>query len=65
LGGDLLMLAARRPWARMYTHSLEMMALLEVVNFPLNVCGGIVRGTARPLLEFENNCGLFPLLLST
>jgi MATE family multidrug resistance protein len=49
----------------MYTHSLEMMALLEVVNFPLNVWGGIVRGTARPLLEFENNCGLFPLLLST
>jgi multidrug resistance protein, MATE family len=23
---------------------------MEVVNFPLNVCGGIVRGTARPSL---------------
>jgi hypothetical protein len=40
LGGGLLMLAARRPWALMYTHSLEMrdgmgramkvMALLEM-----------------------------------
>ncbi|TVU44245.1 hypothetical protein EJB05_03681, partial [Eragrostis curvula] len=60
LVGGLLMLAARRPWARMYTRSAEvrdgvgramkLMALLEVVNFPLNVCGGIVRGTARPLL---------------
>ncbi|XP_062213907.1 protein DETOXIFICATION 56-like [Phragmites australis] len=58
--GGLLMLAARRPWARMYTRSAEVrdgvgramkvMALLEVVNFPLNVCGGIVRGTARPLV---------------
>ncbi|KAL6636469.1 hypothetical protein ACP70R_024041 [Stipagrostis hirtigluma subsp. patula] len=60
VAGGLLMLAARRPWARMYTRSAEVrdgvgramkvMALLEVVNFPLNVCGGIVRGTARPLL---------------
>lgn len=60
LAGGLLMLAARRPWARIYTRSpevrdgvgraMKVMALLEVVNFPLNVCGGIVRGTARPLL---------------
>lgn len=28
--------------------AMEVMAVLEVVNFPLNVCGGIVRGTARP-----------------
>ncbi|XP_062209495.1 protein DETOXIFICATION 56-like [Phragmites australis] len=60
VAGGLLMLASRRPWARMYTRSAEVrdgvgramrvMALLEVVNFPLNVCGGIVRGTARPLV---------------
>ncbi|KAG2544368.1 protein DETOXIFICATION 56-like [Panicum virgatum] len=60
VAGGLLMLAARRPWARLYTRSpevrdgvaraMEVMAALEVVNFPLNVCGGIVRGTARPLL---------------
>ncbi|TKV90061.1 hypothetical protein SEVIR_9G003400v4 [Setaria viridis] len=60
VAGGLVMLAARRPWARMYTRSpevrdgvaraMKVMALLEVVNFPLNVCGGIVRATARPLL---------------
>ncbi|EER90470.1 protein DETOXIFICATION 56 [Sorghum bicolor] len=60
LAGGLLMLAARRPWPRIYTRSpevrdgvgraMKVMAMLEVVNFPLNVCGGIVRGTARPLL---------------
>ncbi|GJM97316.1 hypothetical protein PR202_ga14235 [Eleusine coracana subsp. coracana] len=58
--GGLLMLAFRHPWARIYTtteevrsgvgKAMKVMALLEVVNFPLNVCGGIVRGTARPLL---------------
>ncbi|KAK3145413.1 hypothetical protein QOZ80_3BG0252530 [Eleusine coracana subsp. coracana] len=58
--GGLLMLAFRHTWARIYTtteevrsgvgKAMEVMALLEVVNFPLNVCGGIVRGTARPLL---------------
>ncbi|CAN6280492.1 unnamed protein product [Urochloa humidicola] len=60
VAGGLIMLAARRPWARLYTRSpevregaaraMKLMALLELVNFPLNVCGGIVRGTARPLL---------------
>ncbi|KAF8643971.1 hypothetical protein HU200_066610 [Digitaria exilis] len=60
VAGGLAMLAARRPWARLYTRSPEVrdgaaramrvMALLELLNFPLNVCGGIVRGTARPLL---------------
>ncbi|CAN6286096.1 unnamed protein product [Urochloa humidicola] len=59
--GGLLMLAARRPWARLYTprspevrgaaaRAMQVMALLELINFPLNVCGGIVRATARPLL---------------
>ncbi|PNT73752.1 protein DETOXIFICATION 56 [Brachypodium distachyon] len=56
--GGLLMLALRRPWARLYTRgeevragvgeAMKVMAALEVVNFPLNVCGGVVRGTARP-----------------
>ncbi|KAG2533705.1 protein DETOXIFICATION 56-like [Panicum virgatum] len=60
VAGGLVMLAARRPWARMYTRSpevrdgvasaMKVMAALELVNFPLNVCGGIVRGTARPVL---------------
>ncbi|CAM0144552.1 unnamed protein product [Urochloa decumbens] len=60
VAGGMLMLAARRPWARLFSRSpevregvgraMEVMALLELVNFPLNVCGGIVRGTARPLL---------------
>jgi MATE family multidrug resistance protein len=60
VAGGLVMLAARRPWARVYTRSAEVrdgvsramkvMALLEVANFPLNVCGGIARATARPLL---------------
>ncbi|CAL4920230.1 unnamed protein product [Urochloa decumbens] len=60
VAGGLLMLAARGPWARLFSRSpevregvgraMEVMALLELVNFPLNVCGGVVRGTARPLL---------------
>ncbi|CAM0146767.1 unnamed protein product [Urochloa decumbens] len=61
VAGGLLMLAARRPWPRLYfsrspevrdgvARAMEVMALLELLNFPLNVCGGIVRGTARPLL---------------
>jgi multidrug resistance protein, MATE family len=70
--GGLLMLAARRPWARLYSSSrpvrdgvgraMEVMAVLEVVNFPLNVCGGIVRGTARPSLGLYAVVGGFYLI---
>ncbi|RXH97367.1 hypothetical protein DVH24_036035 [Malus domestica] len=39
-----------------------LMALVEVVNFPLVVCGGIVRGTARPWLAMYANLDGFYLL---
>uniref|UniRef100_A0A1U7VWN7 Protein DETOXIFICATION n=2 Tax=Nicotiana sylvestris TaxID=4096 RepID=A0A1U7VWN7_NICSY len=39
-----------------------LMALIVVVNFPLAVCGGIVRGTARPWLGIYANIGGFYLL---
>ncbi|KAM1258395.1 hypothetical protein ACFX13_038730 [Malus domestica] len=39
-----------------------LMALVEVVNFPLVVCGGIVLGTARPWLAMYANLGGFYLL---
>lgn len=58
VGGRVAMVAARRAWGSIYSsdagvregvgRAMEVMAVLEVVNFPLNVCGGIVRGTARP-----------------
>uniref|UniRef100_A0A0D3FRM2 Protein DETOXIFICATION n=1 Tax=Oryza barthii TaxID=65489 RepID=A0A0D3FRM2_9ORYZ len=58
VGGGVAMVAARRAWGSIYSsdagvregvgRAMEVMAVLEVVNFPLNVCGGIVRGTARP-----------------
>lgn len=38
------------------------MALVEVANFPLAVCGGIVRGIARPCLGMYANLGVFYLL---
>ena len=39
-----------------------IMALVEVVNFPVAVCGGIVRGTARPWLAMYANLGGFYLI---
>lgn len=39
---------------------MVVMAVVEVVNFPLAVCGGIVRGTARPWLGmYANVCGFY------
>lgn len=39
---------------------MVVMAVVEVVNFPLVVCGGIVRGTARPWLGmYANVCGFY------
>jgi MATE family multidrug resistance protein len=70
--GGALMLASRRQWARLYTRGAEVrdgvakamrvMAALEVVNFPLNVCGGIVRGTARPAVGMYSVLGGFYLV---
>ncbi|KAL5209157.1 hypothetical protein ABZP36_004780 [Zizania latifolia] len=60
VAGGLVMMAARRPWGYIYSHdagvregvssAMKVMAVMEVVNCPLNVCGGIVRGTARPVV---------------
>ncbi|WCJ26067.1 MATE efflux family protein [Euphorbia peplus] len=70
--GALVMVAARGVWAPMYSHDkgiirgvkkiMLLMALVEVINFPLVVCGGIVRGTARPWLGMYANVGGFYLL---
>jgi MATE family multidrug resistance protein len=70
--GGALMLALRQQWARLYTRGAEVrdgvakamrvMAALEVVNFPLNVCGGIVRGTARPAVGMYAVLGGFYLV---
>ncbi|KAA8522299.1 hypothetical protein F0562_012972 [Nyssa sinensis] len=68
----MVMVAARGIWGPLFSHDkgiirgvkkmLLLMALVEVANFPLAVCGGIVRGTARPLLGMYANLGGFYLL---
>lgn len=70
--GSSVMLAARGSWGSLFSHNkdvirgvkkiLLLMSLVEVVNFPLIVCGGIVRGTARPWLTMHANIGGFYLL---
>ncbi|KAL5541034.1 hypothetical protein UlMin_042607 [Ulmus minor] len=70
--GSLVMILARGSWGSLFSHdkgiikgvkkTLLLMALVEVVNFPLAVCGGIVRGTARPWLAMYANLGGFYLL---
>ncbi|KAF2313173.1 hypothetical protein P3X46_029916 [Hevea brasiliensis] len=67
--GALVMLGARGIWGPLFSHDkgiirgvkkmMLLMALVEVVNFPLAVCGGIVRGTARPWLGIYANLGGF------
>ncbi|KAK8963350.1 MATE efflux family protein DTX1 [Platanthera guangdongensis] len=42
--------------------TMLVMAVVEVVNFPLVVSGGIVRGTARPLLGTYASAGGFYLV---
>ncbi|MCD7460663.1 Protein DETOXIFICATION 56 [Datura stramonium] len=71
LGGSV-MAAARGIWGPLFSHdkgiirgvkrTMLLMALIEVVNFPLAVCGGIVRGTARPWLGVYANISGFYLL---
>jgi MATE family multidrug resistance protein len=66
------MVAARGIWGRLFSHDkgvirgvkkmMLLMAVVEVVNFPLAVCGGIVRGTAKPWLGMYANLGGFYLL---
>ncbi|KAM3343765.1 protein DETOXIFICATION 56 [Capsicum galapagoense] len=73
LGGSV-MAGARGIWGPLFSHDkgiisgvkkiMLLMAVLEVVNFPLAVCGGIVRGTARPWLgTYANICGFYLLAL--
>ncbi|XVE64972.1 hypothetical protein DITRI_Ditri07aG0144700 [Diplodiscus trichospermus] len=68
----MLMVGGRGIWGHLFSHDkgiitevkkmMLLMALVEVVNFPLAVCGGIVRGTARPWLAMYANLGGFYLL---
>ncbi|XP_027361136.1 protein DETOXIFICATION 56 [Abrus precatorius] len=70
--GSLVMVAARGVWGPLFSHdggiikgvkkTMLLMALVEVFNFPLAVCGGIVRGTARPWLGMYANMGGFYFL---
>lgn len=70
--GSLVMVAARGTWGALFSHdkgiirgvkkTLLLMAMIEVVNFPVTVCGGIVRGTAKPWLAMYANLGGFYLL---
>ncbi|KAJ1694855.1 hypothetical protein LUZ63_011553 [Rhynchospora breviuscula] len=72
LFGSLAMVMARHSWGHLFSHDAKIiqgvsrimliMALLEVVNFPLAVCGGIVRGTARPWLGMYASLGGFYLI---
>lgn len=70
--GALVTVGARGIWGPLFSHDkgiikgvrkmMLLMALVEVVNFPLAVSGGIVRGTARPWLSLYANLGGFYLL---
>ncbi|XVF52739.1 hypothetical protein PTKIN_Ptkin05aG0042800 [Pterospermum kingtungense] len=70
--GAMVMVGARGIWGSLFSHDkgiitgvkkmMLIMALVEVVNFPLAVCGGIVRGTARPWLAMYANLGGFYLI---
>ncbi|KAL6979671.1 Protein DETOXIFICATION 56 [Sarracenia purpurea var. burkii] len=70
--GGLVMVAARGVWGPLFSHDrgitrgvkemMLIMASVELVNFPLTVGGGIVRGTARPWLAMYANLGGFYLL---
>lgn len=70
--GAVGMVGARGVWGPLFSHDkgiirgvkkmMLIMAVVEVVNFPLAVCGGIVRGTARPWLAMYANIGGFYLL---
>ncbi|PIN12424.1 putative membrane protein, predicted efflux pump [Handroanthus impetiginosus] len=73
LGGSI-MASVRGVWGPLYSDNkgivrsvkrmMLLMAIIEVVNFPLAVCGGIVRGTARPWLGmYANICGFYLVAL--
>ncbi|KAM7259451.1 hypothetical protein ACFE04_015192 [Oxalis oulophora] len=70
--GGATMVGARGLWGPLFSHDagtitgvkkmMLIMAVIEVANFPLAVCGGIVRGTARPWLAMYANLGGFYLV---
>ncbi|OAY76923.1 Protein DETOXIFICATION 56 [Ananas comosus] len=70
--GGLAMASVRSRWGALFSHDREVvegarkamavMAMVEVVNFPLATCGGIVRGTARPWLGMYASLGGFYFL---
>ncbi|KAK3224772.1 hypothetical protein Dsin_004634 [Dipteronia sinensis] len=70
--GASITLGVRGIWGSLFSHDkgiikgvkkmMLIMALVEVVNFPVAVCGGIVRGTARPWLAMYANLGGFYLI---
>ncbi|CAN0841821.1 Protein DETOXIFICATION 56 [Linum grandiflorum] len=72
LVGSAVMVAAGGKWGALFTKDegirkgvkkmMMLMAVLEIVNFPLAACGGIVRGTARPWLAMYANVGGFYLV---
>ncbi|KAJ6832179.1 protein DETOXIFICATION 56 [Iris pallida] len=72
LVGALATVGARGRWGSLFSHDVQvvggvrkmmvLMALVEVVNFPLAVCGGIVRGTATPLIGMYATVGGFYLV---
>ncbi|CAH8315489.1 unnamed protein product [Eruca vesicaria subsp. sativa] len=71
--GALAMISCRGVWGSLYAHHdliiingvkklMLIMAVFEVINFPVLVCGEIVRGTAKPSLGMYANLGGFYLL---
>ncbi|KAJ1381336.1 Multi antimicrobial extrusion protein [Sesbania bispinosa] len=67
--GSSVMVSVRGIWGTLFSHdrgiiegvkkTMLLMALMEVFNFPVTLCGGIVRGTARPWLGMYANLGGF------
>lgn len=70
--GGSVMFAARGEWSSLFSHDklvtnlvkriMMLMAIVELVNFPLAVCGGIARGTARPWMGMYASLGGFYLV---
>ncbi|KAL7123221.1 hypothetical protein ACP275_01G092100 [Erythranthe tilingii] len=74
LAGGAVMVGSRGVWGSLYSRdagivgsvrkAMVVMAAVEVFNFPLAVCGGIVRGTARPWVGmYANMIGFYLLAL--
>ncbi|RZC73191.1 hypothetical protein C5167_048673 [Papaver somniferum] len=70
--GGSVMVAARGIWGPIFTPNkgvvagvkriMPLMAVVELVNFPVAVIAGIVRGTAKPWLSMYANLGGFYLM---